>query len=410
VIKKPLLSIIIPTKNGHKTIIYAIDSIIRIQSYEIEIIIQDCSNNDSLRDIINIKFNYDKRIKYFYSSEKLSMIQNWDLAISNTTGKIIYGIGDDDAVLPSVLEIANWMDSSCINAVTTLRVQYIWNDAYLGTFANSRLTLPINFNGEIFSIDLNKEYFKKIKNCGFGYNNYLPNIYHGFISKKILDLHKSKTNYYLSGTSMDVYTAFVLPVYLKDLYYIDYPASILGASGKSNSNRFVTNKSQEHFKEFKNYNSISFLPKVFNAEVSITETTIQALIDTNQSDLIKNMNLALIYAKCASFEPFKLFKFYKSYLFYKNCDYYWYHFFISFIKFYKIEVKQIFLKLFVKYLLDFIPNSQYFIERLTNNKKPKCNDITECLNYINMYQIKHNKIIHFQSKIKSLHPRNEIWE
>jgi len=409
-VKQPLLSIIIPTKNGHNTILFAINSIIKIDSNEIEIIIQDCSDSDILKEIINKNYNNDPRVKYFYSSEKLSMIQNWDKAISNTTGKIIYGIGDDDAVLPSVLEIAKWMDNTYINAVTTLKVQYIWNDAYLGTFANSRLTLPINFSGEIFSIDLNKEYFKKIKNCGFGYNNYLPNIYHGFISKRVLNLHKSKTNYYLNGTSMDVYTAFVLPVYLKDLYYIDYPASILGASGKSNSNRFVTNKSQDHFKEFKNYNSISFLPKVFNAEVSITETTIQALKDTNQGHLIENMNLALIYAKCASFEPFKLLKFYKNYIIYKNYDNYWYEFFIIFFKFYKIEVKQNFTKLFVKYLLEFIPSGQYFIEKLTNNKKPKCNDIAECLNYINMYQIKHNKNIHFQSKIKSLHPRNEIWE
>jgi glycosyltransferase involved in cell wall biosynthesis len=409
-VKQPLLSIIIPTKNGHNTILYAINSIITIESNEIEIIIQDCSNNDTLKEIINKNFSNDPRIKYFYSSEELSMIQNWDKAISNTTGKIIYGIGDDDAVLPAVLEIAKWMDSSLINAVTTLRVQYIWNDAYLGTFANSRLTLPINFNGKIFSIDLNKEYLKKVKNCGFGYNNYLPNIYHGFISKKILDLHKNKTNYYLNGTSMDVYTAFVLPVYLNELFYIDYPSSILGASGKSNSNRFVTKKSQDHFKEFKNYNSISFLPKVFNAEVSITESTIQALKDTNQSHLIENMNLALIYAKCASFEPLKLFKFYKSYIFYKNHDNYWHHFFIIFIKFYKIEVKQNIVKLFVKYIFAYMPRSQYFIERLTNNKKPKCNDISECLNFINTYQVNNNKFIQFQGKIKLLHPRNEIWE
>lgn len=408
--KSPLLSIIIPTKNRQYTAVFAVDSVLNIPSDNLEVIVQDCSDDDSLRQILNIKYGQDARLKYFHTHQKPSMNENWSTAISNTQGKFVYGIGDDDAVLPAIIEVAEWMGTKNIEAAIPLKVQYIWNDAYLGTFSNSRMTLPSNFKGKIYTIDLDKEYNRKLRSCGFGYTTNLPNLYHGFISKRILDLHKANFGDYFNGTSLDVYSAFTTPQYLEHLYYVEYPISIWGACGKSNSNRVVSKNFQEHFKEFKNYKKVQSLPNAFNAEVSVAETTMQALKDTQKSELIPKMDLSLVYAKSASFEPGKLFYFYKDYKVHKNPGNTNMDYFMAFYKFMKGIVKQRVVNTIAKLLFSIYPNIQYHVERITGNKRPICRDILECLDYISDYQLKNDLRIQFDSEIAVLETPKEIWE
>ena len=406
----PLLSVIIPTKNGHSTILFAIDSVLEIQSANIEVVIQDCSSDNSLYGITKVKYKDDPRLKYFYSDDEPSMIENWSRAISNSSGKYLYGIGDDDAVLPEIVEVAKWIDENSINTLVSLKAQYIWKDAYLGTFGNGRLSLPANFTGNFYSIDLNYEYIRKINNCGFGYNNFLPNIYHGFVARKIFELHKKSTSFYLNGTSMDVYSAFVIPNYTDKLYYLDYPLSIFGASGKSTSNRFITNKSAVHFKEFKNYTRFNNLPNTFNAEVSITETTIQALLDLNKFDLIKTIKLSLLYSKCAVFEPKKLLSFYYDFKLNKNSSESNFDYFYYFSKFAVSSIKYRILNSFVKLSSSILPKYLPVIESLVQIKKPHCDDISLSLKYIKKYQFDQNLSIQFDKKIEFLKTPKEIWE
>jgi len=406
----PLLSIIIPTKNRQYTAVFAVKSVLNIISNNLEVVVQDCSDDDSLRYILGKKYGNDPRLKYFYTNKKLSMNENWSLAIYNTKGKIVYGIGDDDAVLPAIIKVAEWMLSKNIEAVIPLKVQYIWDDAYLGSFSNSRLTMPSNFTGKIFTIDLVKEFHKKVKNCGFGYTTNLPNIYHGFISKKILELHKSQTGDYFNGTSLDVYSAFTTSQYLSKLYYIEYPISIWGASGKSNSNRVVSKKSHLHFEEFKNYKKFECLPSAFNAEVSVAETTIQALKDIHKTELIPTMDLSLVYAKCACFEPTKLFDFYKEYKLHKNTGNKNMDYFIAFIKFVKNKIKNQVINMVAKLLFSILPNSIYYLERITSNKKPIFRDISECVEYIKAYQAENNLEIQFECDIRQLRITKDLWE
>ena len=98
-------SIIIPTKNRQHTAIHAIKSCVLSSYQNIEIIISDVSDNDSLRNIItNLD---DARVKYFYHPEGLSMKDNWEFGVSKTTGDYVSIIGDDDALMPDGLLFAS---------------------------------------------------------------------------------------------------------------------------------------------------------------------------------------------------------------------------------------------------------------------------------------------------------------
>ena len=58
-----------------------------------ELIIHD-NSTDSLTKRVVEKFLDDKRIKYFKNIKSISMSENWELALSKTTGKFISVLTD----------------------------------------------------------------------------------------------------------------------------------------------------------------------------------------------------------------------------------------------------------------------------------------------------------------------------
>ncbi len=92
-------SIIVPVRNGEKTINTCIDSILK-QKEDFELIIVDNNSTDSTKKIISDK--KDKRIKYVFE-EKVGRGSARNTGISNAKGKIIL-MTDADCIVPE-----NWI-------------------------------------------------------------------------------------------------------------------------------------------------------------------------------------------------------------------------------------------------------------------------------------------------------------
>jgi glycosyltransferase involved in cell wall biosynthesis len=405
-----LLTVIIPTKNRQRTALFAIESVLRIKSKRLELVVQDCSDIDTLKDKLRIKYSHDKRLKYFYTNKKLSMNQNWSEALDHAKGKYVYGIGDDDGVLPSIIQVAEWMELNHAECAIPLKIQYIWENAFIGSFANGRLLMPSNYSGAIYEVDFVKQHELTIRSSGFGYTHNLPNIYHGFVLRKLILEHKNKVGCYFNGTSLDVYSAIILPAYINKLHYIDFPVSIWGACDESNSNRTNLKKSIEHLHEFKNYKKNQLLPNTFNAEVSVVETTFQALKDIKKEYLISEIRLALIYAKCASIEPMKFLSFFKAYLINKRANERISDYIKLFAIFLYVEFKRAVKESLAKIALKISSKNMYLIESFTSSKKPKCSDIQACIEYILKHQISNGISLNLSSEnIDTIKPKKEIW-
>ncbi len=393
----PLLSIIIPTKNRQLTAVFAVASVLEIKSDDIEVVIQDCSDDNSLEELLRLKFNDDPRIKYFFSSSKPSLTDNWNQAIANASGRFICGIGDDDAVMPVCLEVANWMAQNNVDAVLGALVVYIWHDAYLNSFSNGKITFSNTYSGNIFEVDIQKEFIKKAINCGFGYTDNLPNLYHGILRKELLDMHKKACGHYLSSTSFDVYNAFILAAYAQEFFFIDIPITVRGVSGKSNTNRINSNKSEAHFKEFKKIDIPDTLPNMLNVEVSIAESTIVALRDIKRLDLIDKMNLAIVYSKIASSNLSTLPSLYRQYKLVSKSVPNGYPFFKYLFKFFKSNLKHKSLNFFLKGLYKVLPSTNNLIERMASKRKVAAPDITEAVavlaHHLNKTTVNYNQEI-----------------
>jgi glycosyltransferase involved in cell wall biosynthesis len=407
----PILSIIIPTKNRQYTALYAIETALKIKDNNIEIIIQDCSDTNVLKQQIEAKFRDDNRIKYNYTSEPVSMTENWNIAISNSRGKYLCAIGDDDAVLPIIIDIVYWMNDSDADAVLPLFVTYIWKDAYVGTLSNGRLTFPKHFDGKIFKIDLEAEFITKTIDCGFGYTENLPNLYHGIIKKEILEKNKVESLNYLNGTSLDAYCAIALSKYIKTLYFVNLPITIRGACGSSNTNRIVTNKVKSHFDEIKAMTIPECLPQIYTSEVSIAESCITALKDSKNTEFIAHLNLAIVYGKSAAVNLKLFFKLYKKYKICKNIGYDNKVFFKYFTIFLKERIKSFLLNKILIYLYRYFPGIvENSVEKFIPNKiKVKIDDINLAVEYLNSYM--ESKKISFENKgeIMQLSSKKQVW-
>jgi len=63
-----------------------------------------------------------------------------------------------------------------------------------------------------------------------------------------------------------------------------------------------------------------------------------------------------------------------------------------------------------KLLFSILPNSIYYLERITSNKKPIFRDISECVEYIKAYQAENNLEIQFECDIRQLRITKDLWE
>ena len=103
----PLLSVLIPTKNRPNTAIEAITIAVKIASgSNVQVVVQDCSDDDALEQLL---LKYDLRDSVLYSKvDPVSMTENWNIGLALTTGEYVTVIGDDDTILPGIIDVALW--------------------------------------------------------------------------------------------------------------------------------------------------------------------------------------------------------------------------------------------------------------------------------------------------------------
>jgi len=382
---KKTLSILIPTKNRVDTIDYAIRSCLEINDTrsEVEVIIQDCSTNNETQSLVEKKYKNTK-VKYFKSEGEPSMHENWEYAIINSKGKFICGIGDDDAVLPNILDVARWANTNEVTTIYQPMVNYIWKDAYLGTFSSGKISFSENTSKIICMVAKDVMECRKlvIKKCGFEYNNRLPNILHGIVRSDLIEKVFEKTGRRLGGTSLDVYSAITLSEFTEKHVILPSAFSIRGASLKSNTNRIALKKVHEHYREISNYKKKFILPsKLISDDISVAETCINALNEIGRSDEIDAMDYTFLYGRCIALNLKFAFPLYNEWKLKVGGDFY--SILKKSIKYFKIYLKSKVIETLFFYLQKVSPlGASWLFRKLSNGTiKLEVNDILAAVKY-----------------------------
>ncbi len=240
----PLLSIIIPTRNRYKTLIPVIESIVsHIENSDIEIIIQDNSddNSDFLSYLNNKNFQI---INYFYEQTKLSMVENSENAISNSNGKYLIFIGDDDTVNPIILDVVKKMDKENIKSLIYPIANYFYSDVKFNKQYGFNRPSALSFNKNITScietLSSNEE-LNRVQKIGGIFILDLPRLYHGIVRKDLVESIRFVYGKYIPGPCPDMTLSVALATIINKYHRINLPLSVAGNSFASEGGKGPTN-------------------------------------------------------------------------------------------------------------------------------------------------------------------------
>lgn len=295
----PTLSIVVPTKNRYKYLKYLITFFSSVKSDEIEMVIQDNSDdNTEIKEFLSTIV--DRRVKYHYIAESLPISLNSDYAINNSCGRYVCYLGDDDGFTSNILDAIECMKKHDADAAIFSIPHYLWPDCKGSLFWEWLFPFRIRKGtGRVTVLDSFSELIKVLKDGAYKIGQ-LPKAYHGIVTREALDKIYGKHGSYFPGASPDMANAVSLALNKVKLIHIDYPFLIGGTSK-------VRMKDNERGDNEKDFSKLPFLPadtdanwdkripKVWTGQTIYTETIIKTLTRNGRADLIRHINFSFMY-------------------------------------------------------------------------------------------------------------------
>lgn len=133
-------SVLIPTRNRLEYLRYAVESVLR-QGYDSwELIISDnCSDEDVGEFVSSLR---DPRILYARTERPLPVTDNWNLALSRSSGDYVVMLGDDDCLMPGYFRAMHLL------AEAHREPDLIYNRGFIYAYPG---VLPGSADGQLFS-------------------------------------------------------------------------------------------------------------------------------------------------------------------------------------------------------------------------------------------------------------------
>jgi hypothetical protein len=303
-----LLSIAIPTHNRSQYAFHAIQSILAIKSQKLELVVSDTSTDGALEALVQqngSSLGADPRFKYLRPAERLDMTGNHNYAIAAATGEFVCLIGDDDTITEDLLLAAEWAKAHQIDVIApTVMSNYVWPDfrsRHFGAGHAGRLYLPSRI-GPVHIRQSSDSVTQALANAAQGTDG-LPKIYHGIVRRSVLEKAKQLSGAYFHGSSPDVSGAIGLALCTDRFVEIDYPLTIPGASGGSNTGRSAMNQhkgklgQESQTKAFESAGWSEGVPRFFSVETVWAHAALETIAKIAPAN-VPRFNFARLIAVC----------------------------------------------------------------------------------------------------------------
>lgn len=281
---KPLISIVIPTRDRHETLFFTLQTILNQDFDNYEIVVSDNNSSADTKKVIE-KINSNK-IKYVRSDIDLSLCDSWEQAVSNARGEYIMGIADNDGIiqgglkyLETILKINNYP-----KLINFIKNTYHWPCLE----EDIRNTLFLNKNPALKFVDGIKLIEDVLDNNKLFYK--LPMIYNSIVHNSLIKKMKEKTNRIFNAGTADVYSGFCLAYLTKKYLLLTNPVTISGNSAKSlgvnytrNNNAIIKRETKAREKSQIKLNPI--IPNVISGSAHIVDCFLQAKENLNINDI-----------------------------------------------------------------------------------------------------------------------------
>jgi hypothetical protein len=299
-----------PTHNRSQYAVHAITNVLSVKSSDLELVVHDSSDADDLEQWVRASVA-DPRLVYRHVRARLSITDNHNAAMALATGEYACLIGDDDGINPEILDAVRWAKANDVDALTPRIVaNYCWPDfrtRVFGTRHASRLYVG-RISGRWERLDVSHAFRECLVQACQGTGN-LPKIYHGIVRRTCLQQLFESAGAYFFGVSPDVSGAIALAPYIQTYWVLDYPLTIPGASGKSNTGRSAmlahvgTLEDDPHMKLFQNVVWPDIVPKFVSVETVWAQAGVAALQATGQDEALRHFDYVALHALCLWAHP-----------------------------------------------------------------------------------------------------------
>lgn len=304
----PLVSIVVATKNRSKFINFMVQGFsLWSNKFSIELIIQDNSDQPDKNLVHLIE---QSQVRYFHNSSSLDMKGNYMEALFHASGEYITFIGDDDFVLPEIVNAALYLKKTKFDALTANRAIFLWpevNSFWQRNNTSGYLHIPA-VNQNIQTKDISQG-LSAILSCGGAHYDYeLPSVYHGLIAKKLLiDIYDAHGSIFASG-SPDLSNAVLVSFYTKDFVMWDKSFIVSGASKGSGASEGYSKSHHGDLakRSYLNANTQDWpakIPKFFSGPIIYTFTLLNTLKMVQNEYLPSKINYVYLYALCIINNP-----------------------------------------------------------------------------------------------------------
>jgi hypothetical protein len=269
----PIFSLVIPTRNRQRCAEQAIRIALQ-ECRDTEVIVCDNSDTEELRERIgDLKDN--SRLRYYYTAETLSVVDNFEKALQHVTGDYVMFLGDDDTVGPDIVEIVEWARSQGIETINydhhETVLHYFWpgvTSKRWGESLGGSLVLS-SFVGTSTFVDHRSDIVDALQHLGEG-PRFLPRIYLGVVSRALLERIRVKYGRVFGGVSPDIFSSHLIAEESTKSAILDFPFVIPGASSSSTSAARAARtdigslRSTEHIQRFKDLQWDPRVPKFYS--------------------------------------------------------------------------------------------------------------------------------------------------
>lgn len=305
-----LLSIVIPTRNrpsyAFSAVLVALDA-----TEHAEIVVVDSSNTDELKVLIDeLDLEKQCRVKYHASDTNLNVVENFELALSFSSGEYVIFIGDDDFVGPYIEDFAFYAYNQNIDALICYGLNfgfaYYWpgvKSRYFGDDYAGRV-FQWSLSEKMHEVDLYNETIAVQGNVGLGLLE-MPRVYQGLVRRGIFHSLIDRYGHVFGGVSPDIYSSVLIASVAQTVKFIDFPFCVPGASPVSEAGSGVARTDRESFssspylQRFKNLEWDDRIPRFFSPYTGWGFSLVKGL--ETVGEYVPTKTFCLIYARCLLF-------------------------------------------------------------------------------------------------------------
>lgn len=308
-IDTPILSIVVPTKNRHRYLETLVQSLLRMQSRDFEIVVHD-NSEDNAEYVRLCGTISDPRLKYFSDPTPMAITENCEKAIDHARGDFVCMIGDDDGVTESIVDLARWLKSQILDAAIAPVAIYFWPGVGGALDANSSqglLRLP-RYSGAIDIVEESRALDFVLNSGGIRIGD-LPSVYQAVVSRRALDALKLRAGTYFPGPSPDMASAVGLSAVMSKFARVDLPVVISGSCPVSGAAEGARHRHEGEIADRKFLSADTVpqwptqVPFFFSGATLWAATLMRALSLTGRDDLLSRVRVDRLLAACIVFNP-----------------------------------------------------------------------------------------------------------